>query len=224
MASDLWLRKISRCYPLHFCPIIILGKERAFPFLMLSAKQGNYWDFFITSLVWRGPWLGTEPRTSLTGCQHSTTRLSRRWYWCYIKLFILDIIGWKLDQLCHHRVCLYLAPWLEKLLWGLTLMPIFSVGSVQMMSTPQSSTLTAWKYEIKTRFIIQVNTICDQYKHTQNIVWQGLVSLSYYKLLSPNQCILFMPQHPKYSLTRLSFTCVLNNVIQSNKWIIHGFL
>ena len=28
---------------------------------MLSAKQGNYWYHFITSLVWRGLWLGIEP-------------------------------------------------------------------------------------------------------------------------------------------------------------------
>ena len=33
---------------------------------------------FITSLVWRGPWVGIEPETSRTRCQHSTTRLSRR--------------------------------------------------------------------------------------------------------------------------------------------------
>ena len=36
---------------------------------------------FITSLVWRGPWLGIEPGISRTGSQHSTTRLSRRRYW-----------------------------------------------------------------------------------------------------------------------------------------------
>ena len=33
---------------------------------------------FITSLVWRGPWLGIEPGTSRTRSQHYTTRLSRR--------------------------------------------------------------------------------------------------------------------------------------------------
>ena len=38
--------------------------------------------FFITSLVWRGPWLGIEPGTSRTRSQHYTTRLSRRRYWC----------------------------------------------------------------------------------------------------------------------------------------------
>jgi len=26
---------------------------------MLSAKQGNYWYHFISSLEWRGPWLRT---------------------------------------------------------------------------------------------------------------------------------------------------------------------
>ena len=33
---------------------------------------------FITSLVWRGPWLGIEPGISRTRSQHSTTRLSKR--------------------------------------------------------------------------------------------------------------------------------------------------
>ena len=36
---------------------------------------------FITSLVWRGPWLGIEPGTSRTRSQHSTTKLSRRRYY-----------------------------------------------------------------------------------------------------------------------------------------------
>ena len=50
-----------------------------FPFLLLSAKQlGTTGTIFITSLVWRGPWLGIEPGTSRTRCQHSIARLSRR--------------------------------------------------------------------------------------------------------------------------------------------------
>ena len=57
---------------------LILQKEPVFPFFMLSAKQGNYWYLFITSLVWRVPWLGIEPVTSRTWIQHSTTRLSMR--------------------------------------------------------------------------------------------------------------------------------------------------
>ena len=55
-----------------------LRKSQYFPFLMFSAKQGNYWYHFITYLVWRGPWLGIEPGTSRTRCQHYTTKLSRR--------------------------------------------------------------------------------------------------------------------------------------------------
>ena len=30
-------------YPIHCCPIFFLQKEPVFPFLMSSAKQGNYW-------------------------------------------------------------------------------------------------------------------------------------------------------------------------------------
>ena len=68
----------TRSNPLHYFPILILLKEPVFPFSMLSAKQGNYWYHFITSLVWRCPWLGIEPGTSRTRSQRSTTRLSRR--------------------------------------------------------------------------------------------------------------------------------------------------
>ena len=55
--------------------------ERAsqhFPFLCWVLNKGTTGTLFITSLVWRGPWLGIEPGTSRTRCQHSTTRLSRR--------------------------------------------------------------------------------------------------------------------------------------------------
>ena len=61
-------------YPLRFLSHLN-SWERA---RMSSAKQGNYWYHFITSLVWRGPWLGIEPRTSRTRSQYSTTMLSRR--------------------------------------------------------------------------------------------------------------------------------------------------
>ena len=53
----------SRFYPLHYFLILICEKEPVF------------------SLVWHGSWLGIEPGTSRTRCQHSTTRLSRRRYW-----------------------------------------------------------------------------------------------------------------------------------------------
>ena len=61
-----------------FSYLYSLKKEPVFPFSMLSANQVNYWYHFITSLVWRGPWLGIELGTSRTLSQHSTTRLSRR--------------------------------------------------------------------------------------------------------------------------------------------------
>ena len=41
-------------------------------------NKGTTGTIFITSLVWRGPWLVIEPGTSRTRCQDSTTRLSRR--------------------------------------------------------------------------------------------------------------------------------------------------
>ena len=70
-----------------YFPILILDKEPVFSFWMFSAKRGN---FFITSLIWRGPWLGIELGTSRTRSQHSTTRLSRRLY-DSIKVSILNL-------------------------------------------------------------------------------------------------------------------------------------
>ena len=43
-----------------YFPILILEKEPVFPLLLFIAKQGNYWYHFITSLVWCGPWLGSD--------------------------------------------------------------------------------------------------------------------------------------------------------------------
>ena len=55
--------------------------ERAsiFPFECSVLNKDTSGTIFITSLVWRGPWLGIEPGTSRTRSQHYTTRLSRRW-------------------------------------------------------------------------------------------------------------------------------------------------
>ena len=89
-ANDLRLRRISDFIHYIYFPILILEKEPVFPFLMFSAKQGNYLNHFITSLVWRGPWLGIEPETSRTRSQHSTTRLSRRWLGASVFLLMIS--------------------------------------------------------------------------------------------------------------------------------------
>ena len=69
----------ARFYPLHFLTIFILEKEPVFPFFNVECQTRELLvPFFITSLVWRGPWLGIEPGASRTRRQHSTTRLSRR--------------------------------------------------------------------------------------------------------------------------------------------------
>ena len=99
LALDLRLRRIfyPRYDPLHLFSYLNSWEGEIFPFLMFSAKQGNYWYHFITSLVWRGPWLGIEPGTSRTRFQHSTTRLSRRRYetedWCFeLSSCILSVV------------------------------------------------------------------------------------------------------------------------------------
>ena len=44
--------------------LYFLRKSQYFAFWMFSAKQGHYWYHLITSLTWRGPWLGIEPEAS----------------------------------------------------------------------------------------------------------------------------------------------------------------
>ena len=64
-----------------------LRNSQYFPFQCRVLNKGTTGTLFITSLVWRGPWLGIEPGTSRTRSQHSTTRLSRRWLWV-VMLFV----------------------------------------------------------------------------------------------------------------------------------------
>ena len=80
-ANDIRLRRIfyPRFYPLHLFSYLN-SWERASIFLFECSvlNKGTTGTICITSLVWRGPWLGIEPGTSSTRSQHYTTRLSRR--------------------------------------------------------------------------------------------------------------------------------------------------
>ena len=67
-----------------------MRKSQYFPFQCWVLNKGTTGTLFITSLVWRGPWLWIEPGTSRTRSQHYTTRLSRRRY-C-ISIWWIDII------------------------------------------------------------------------------------------------------------------------------------
>ena len=95
-ANDLRLRRIiyPRFYQLHFFSYLN-SWERASIFLFECSvlNKGTAWYHFITSLVWRGPWLGIEPGTSRTRSQHYTTRLSRR---RYLSLIITQFKNWLL--------------------------------------------------------------------------------------------------------------------------------
>ena len=65
------------CFYLHF--ILILEKEPVCSPLECSVlNKGTTGTIIITSLVWRGPWLGIKLGTSRTRSQHYTTRLSRK--------------------------------------------------------------------------------------------------------------------------------------------------
>ena len=82
-ANDFRLRRMfyPRLYPLHLFPYLNSWERASIsPFQCWVLNKGTTGTIFITSLVWRGPWLGFEPGTSHTRSQHSTTRLSRRRY------------------------------------------------------------------------------------------------------------------------------------------------
>ena len=74
-AKDLRLRMISIPDVIHYIYflILILEKEPVFPFSMLSAKQGNFWYHFLTSLV-------------------SRLKLSRRRYQGFIPRYMLPVV------------------------------------------------------------------------------------------------------------------------------------
>ena len=58
------------CIPvfIHYIyfPILILEKDSIFPFECSVLNKGTTGTIFITSLAWRGPWLGIEPETAST--------------------------------------------------------------------------------------------------------------------------------------------------------------
>ena len=87
MANNLRFWRISIPDLIHYIIFLsfFLRKSQYFPFQCWVLNKGTTGIIFITSLVWRGPWLGIEPGTSRTRSQHSTTRLSRRW-WAMIKI------------------------------------------------------------------------------------------------------------------------------------------
>ena len=55
----------TRFYPL-FSYTLFLRKSQYFAFQCWVLNKGTTGTIFITSLVWRGPWLGIEPGTSRT--------------------------------------------------------------------------------------------------------------------------------------------------------------
>ena len=79
-ANDFRLRRISipDCIHYIFVLSLFLRKCQYFPFQCWVLNKETTGTIFITSLVWRGPWLGIEPWTSRTRSQHYTTRISRK--------------------------------------------------------------------------------------------------------------------------------------------------
>ena len=62
-------------YPLHlFSYLNSWERASIFPFEWSVLNKGTTGTIFITSLVWRGRWLGIEPGTSRIRSQHYTTK------------------------------------------------------------------------------------------------------------------------------------------------------
>ena len=78
-------------YPLHlFSYLNSWARASISPFECSVLNKEITGTIFITSLVWRGPWLGIESGTSLTRSQHWTTRLSRTRYGFVVKLIPIN--------------------------------------------------------------------------------------------------------------------------------------
>ena len=69
-----------------------MRKSQYFPFQCWVLNKGTSGTIFITSLVWRGPWLGIEPGTSHSLSQHSTTRLSRGRLYFLTYTYLLNLL------------------------------------------------------------------------------------------------------------------------------------
>ena len=97
-----------RFYPLHLFSFLN-SRERASIFLFECSvlNKGTTGTIFITSLVWRGPWLGIEPGTFRTRSQHYTTRLSRRRYTNYWKSLCVSLYCVSLYCVSLYCVSLY---------------------------------------------------------------------------------------------------------------------
>ena len=79
-----------------------MRKSQYFPFWMFKGTTGT---IFITSLVWRSPWLGIKPGTTRTRSQHSTTRQIKTTQYCRCGLYSTDVSGLQV-----HPVQTYI-PW-----------------------------------------------------------------------------------------------------------------
>ena len=94
-ANDLRRIFYPRFYTLHLFSYLNSWERASISFFNVQCWIRELpGTIFITSLVWRGLWLGIEPGTSRTWCQHSTMRLSRRRYiYCCIS-WICNMFIW----------------------------------------------------------------------------------------------------------------------------------
>ena len=76
---------------------LFLRRSQYFPYQCWVLNKGTTGTIFIMSLVWRDPWQGIEPRTSLTRSQYSTARLSRR---CFYILWLFEYFYSRWSQYC----------------------------------------------------------------------------------------------------------------------------
>ena len=91
---------LSQILPITFSYLNSWERASIFPFECSVLNKGTTGTIFITSSVWRGPWLGIEPGISRTRSQRYTTRLSRRRFWGYLRITLSVCLS--LLTLTHH--------------------------------------------------------------------------------------------------------------------------
>ena len=108
MTSDFKRFFYPKFYPLHlFSHLNSWERASIFPFECSVLNKGTTGTIFMTSLVWRGPWLGIEPGTSRTRSQHYTTRLLRRRYyyeiWKHSQQHSAQLLIYRVHETGHTR-------------------------------------------------------------------------------------------------------------------------
>ena len=86
-----------RFNPLHLLSCLNSWERPSiFPFECSVLNKGTTGTIFITSLVWRGPWLGIEPGTSHTRSQHYKQSIWIKLHvWWVLNCYSFQLLAWR---------------------------------------------------------------------------------------------------------------------------------